>query len=155
MGKLETSESIKVAPVPAPAQPGKRPKVVVQYSDRNLGPWHLNYAGRGSIVVHPGDKTSFDPHDALELNALIQVIKIINAPRRNQVLEIKKDGQGKRYEYYSKFKLESGQELIPPVILAMKYRENLILTDDEEAAILAVCPSYQFQKKTRAASPMG
>jgi hypothetical protein len=120
----------------------KQDKVVVRYNG-GAG-YDINYPTRGKVSIKPGETAVFNPHDPYELDALLQIIKVINGGRINYRTKMTKpDNEGGRdMEKIYRFKIESGMELLPKILQEHKFSASNLMTDEETAAIKGICPKF-------------
>ena len=117
-------------------------KVVVKYN----GPagYDIDYPKRGKTTIRPGESFGLRPSDPYELEALLQILKVINGGRINFRTRLSKpDAEGGRdAEKVYRFQIESGMENLPEVLQNHKFSTSNMLTETEEAAIMKICPKF-------------
>lgn len=117
-------------------------KVVVEYN----GPagYDINYPTRGKISVQPGKQVELNPRDPYELSALLDIMKWVNSGRMNfRTRYTKMDPEGgKDLEKIYRFRIISGEELLPEILRQHKFSASNMYTEDEEAAIRSICPKF-------------
>jgi hypothetical protein len=124
---------------------------VVEVTYGGLGGWRISYPTRGTFVFGPGDKCKFRLNDKYELRALLQIIKQINAPEVNTSSYLDKGDKARPHKYRHRFAISDDEKIkIPGVLQKYSFSINDNYTEEEESAILTLCPDFfDIQKKRR------
>jgi len=106
--------------------------------------WVITDEELGKRVIQPNEIVPFNIYDGLQLHNLIQVLRIINNPRINEV-EYKDRGSG-RHAIRKKFEIASGIEHLPKVLQETKM-SKMEYTPEEKDAIKSLVPDFPPFKK--------
>jgi len=109
--------------------------------------WIISDNELGKRRINVNESVSFNIYDGIQLHNLIQVIRIINNPRINEV-EYKDRGSG-RHAIRKKFEIVSGLEYLPKVLQVTKM-SKMEYTPEEREAITSLVPDFPpFKKKEK------
>ena len=106
------------------------------------------YPGRGMKTYAQGDVAEFDPHDAMELRALLCIVKMMNRKKTNAYIVVtdKNTNETKRMERFT-LPDDSGFAKLPKVLQEHVATMDGGYTDKERDAIKTLVPDFPFEKK--------
>ena len=110
--------------------------------------WVIDDPELGKRRIKDGETVEFDPTDGVQLHNLIQVLRVVNSPRRN-ITEHKSPDDKRLHIQKRKFEIVEGLEYLPKALqeTKMSYMEY---TPAERNAILSLVPDFpSFKRKER------
>jgi hypothetical protein len=105
--------------------------------------WTIYDERIGQRIIQMGETIEFDPLKKKELHTLLQVIKIVNTPKINEIEY--RDRITKRTERRKKFEIVSGIESLPQCLQTTKL-SRVKYNQEEIDAILSLVSDY-FDKE--------
>jgi hypothetical protein len=124
----------------------RAPAKTVEVQFTGIGTWTLEYPGKGTEILQPGQIKKFNLSDKLDLHHLLGIVKMINSRANMSSVMDKNDPDGKTMKYRYRWTIINGKENLPPVLLSLKYQLSNIPTEEQKNAILSLAPNY-FDKE--------
>lgn len=148
---MAKNEEIKKNDAMEKSKPAELPKVKIICH----GSHAVSYPGRGMKTYAQGDVAEFDPHDAMELRALLCIIKMMNRPKTNAYIVVtdKNTNETKRMERFT-LPEDSNFEKLPEVLRKHVATFDGSFTDKERDAIKTLVPDFTFEKKRQQVTMM-
>lgn len=120
--------------------------ITVEYN--GSGGWAIDFAGRGSRIIAPGEKVPLNIHDKQELHAILQIVKQINSPKTNTDWYLEKGDRANPHKSRIRFKIsEEDLQLLPPVLRKLQFQQNSLPSDEEAKAITSLVPDYYVKEE--------
>lgn len=139
MVKNEEKVMEKGAVDTTPVQNGRK---IVEVEYNGTSGWIVAMKHRGVRTVFPGEVMALNLANRYELRVLVQVLKQLNLPAGNAQMVVNKKNLGKPVEYRYRFVIKSGMQHIPEVLKKIQYRASDFFTQEEEEALVALCPDF-------------